>query len=224
MAKNTLDLIRRAFEARSRMTCTLEADDGTAEIAVHIRGPVSHGFHTAFFRVIQDTGDLHVIESCVYLAHCVEEPDLPLYEALNAVNFELLTESGVRVYLDLFEADIMLVCPIPPLVSDKDVGRICLSVLFDLELALAACSRFPALFACSDETDLPGTGEDEPAEARSFAPPNPPTERRRQPRRYFRERGRCREFREAAYRQRIQEFMIRILQLPRIDDRKDDAQ
>ena len=118
----------------------------------------------------------------------------------------------------------MLVCPIPPLVSDKDVGRICLSVLFDLELALAVCSRFPALFACSDETDPLGTGEDELADARSFASPEPPTERRRQPRRYFRERGRCRAFREAAYRQRILEFMIGILQLPRIDYRKDDVQ
>lgn len=224
MAKNTLDLIRRAFEARSRTTCTLEMDDGTAEIAVHIRGPVTYGLHTAFFRVMQDTGDLHVIESCVYLAHCVEEPDLPLYEALNAVNFELLTESGVRVYLDLFEADIMLVCQIPPLVSDEDVGRICLSVLFDLEMALAVCSRFPALFACSDETDPLGTGEDELEEVRSFASPEPPAERRRQPRRYFRERGRCSAFREAAYRQRVLEFMIRILQLPRIDYQKDDAQ
>lgn len=224
MAKNTLDLIRCAFEAHSRMTCMLEMDDGTAEIAVHIRCPVSYGLHTAFFRVMEDTGDLHVIESCVRLAHCVEEPELPLYEALNAVNFELLSESGIRVYLDLLEADIMLVCQIPPLVSDEDVGRICLSVLFDLKMALMVCSRYPVLFDCSGETDPLGTGEDESLEARSIASPEPPAERRRQPRRYFREHGRCREFREAAYRQRILEFMTRILQLPRIDYQKDDAQ
>ncbi len=224
MAKNTLDLIRCAFEARSRLTCTLEIDDGTAEIAVHVPGPVSHGLCTAFFRVMGDTGDLHVIESSVHLAHCIEEPEPILYEALNAVNFELAAESGVRVYLDVYEADIMLACQIPPLVSDEDVGRICLSVLRDLETALTVCSRYPMLFAFSDETDPWGTGADGSADARSIVPTGPQAEPGRRTRRYFREHGRCREFREAVYRQRILEFMSRILQLPRIDYQKDDAQ
>ena len=220
MAGNTLDLIRCAFEARSRLTCTLEMDDGTAEIAVHIQGPVSPGFRTAFFRVANGTEELHVIESFVRLAHCGEEPEFTLYEALNAVNFELATDSGVRVYLDLNEADIMLACQIPPLVSDEDVGRICLSMLRDLEAALTVCSRYPMLFAYSDETDPFGTGGEGSADICGTA--TPPVERRRQPRRCFQEHRRCSGFREAAHRQRILDFMARILQLPRIDLREDD--
>ena len=107
--------------------------------------------------------------------------------------------------------------------SDEDVGRMCLRVLRDFETALEVCGRYPMLFAYSDETNPLGTGGvKSPLTGADEEWLVPRAERRRQPRRYFRTHGRCGAFRESAHRQRILEFLARILQLPRIDLPEDD--
>ncbi len=221
MTEKTLELISQVLEENSKYPGILREEDGTAySIAVQLSSyAVPYGLRIAFFHV-NDTGRSLNMDAYVKITDGVTDPEPLLYEALNAVNYELMTDSGVRVYLDIFEKEILLECRAPAAVSGENAGEVCMTMVRDLETALDICGKYPMLFADPGEDELCGTESaavSGPAVVDGALRSAPRAERRRDLRESFSEHKRRRAILGKEHRTRMLNFLKCILELPDID-------